>query len=103
MEVIIVGAGFSHAISDALPLGDELGNLAVAAAGTQSDRRIPPRGFRDGTFETWLSSLAEDQPHLREPENISNRALFARVLDGIASVLVERDAGIRSACTTLAL
>lgn len=57
-EVFILGAGFSRAISDRMPLTDELGNLAL-------NRGIfPPETapFQGGQFEAWLSRRAEPQP-----------------------------------------
>lgn len=52
----------SGAILGLMPLTDELGTLAVNLAGIDADPRVPASGFGDGTFETWLSRLAEDQP-----------------------------------------
>jgi len=54
--MFILGAGFSRAISDAMPLTDELGN--------EVRRRLPdvatkrPHDFKNGYFEAWLSRLA---------------------------------------------
>src|SRR6266568_3205067 len=69
--VLILGAGFSRAISDAAPLTDELGNLVVSR---MSDDRLPahPRGFEGGSFEVWLSRLGEDQPDLSVEANLLN-------------------------------
>jgi hypothetical protein len=88
-EVLILGAGFSRAISPAMPSTDELGVEAIALAGLQDDRRVPA-GFTDGTFEIWLSRLAEDQPYLTETENLENRALFSRLSGAIHDVLQAR-------------
>jgi len=89
-DVAIVGAGFSRAISPQFPLTDELGDLAVLAANVARDPRIPSEGFYDGTFELWLSGMAEDQPFLSLEENLENRALFTRVTRGIWTVLTHR-------------
>jgi hypothetical protein len=89
-DVFILGAGFSRAIADLMPLTDELGNLVVDACGLGSDPRIPSEGFTNGYFENWLSLLAEPQPQLRSYQNTSNRALFGQVADGIATVLERR-------------
>lgn len=90
-DVMILGAGFSRAISDAMPLTDELGQEAVRRAGLDpDDPRLPSRGFDGGNFETWLSRLAEDQPHLLAADNLERRALFSRVSHAIHAVLMER-------------
>jgi hypothetical protein len=69
--VLILGAGFSRAVSARSPLTDELGNLVLANLG---ERRRRP--FGSGSFETWLSRLAVDQPDLTTAENQQNRALY---------------------------
>jgi hypothetical protein len=75
-DVIIIGAGFSRALSASMPLTDELGNESVGAAGLGTGERVPIGGFTGGRFEEWLSRLAENQPDLSDLENASNRALF---------------------------
>ena len=60
--VLILGAGFSKAVHQALPITDELGER-VRVRLSRRDREKLPRGrFRGGRFEEWLSYLAEDQP-----------------------------------------
>lgn len=49
-----------------------------------------PTQFANGTFETWLSSLAEPQPYLSEHLNLENQALFLRFSDAIGAVLGRR-------------
>lgn len=89
--VFILGAGFSRAISDKMPLTDELGLAALSELrGT-----LPPRLALDSfppnmNFESWLSQLASDQPYLSDAENAENRAAFMRLSDSIASVLGQR-------------
>jgi hypothetical protein len=86
-EVLILGAGFSRAISDRMPLTDELGNAAAAIGDLAESVRTPPGGFRGGNFESWLSVLAEDQPYLDDAQNLANQALFLRFSAAIADVL----------------
>jgi hypothetical protein len=93
-DVVILGAGFSRAISADFPLTDELGTLAVAHAEADGGGLIQHSGFRDGNFETWLSRLAEDQPYLGTAANLANRALFVRISQAIQSVLAGRQATV---------
>ena len=86
-DVLILGAGFSRAVSDHLPLVDELGNNCLRVGDLGADRRIPPGGFKGGSFETWLSRLADDQPYLSAGDNLENQALFERISAAIAEVL----------------
>jgi hypothetical protein len=96
-DVFVLGAGFSRALSPRLPLTDELGNACLDQAGLRGDARVPASGFLSGTFESWLSGLAEPQPFLSEQANLENQALFLRFSDAIAAVLGERvDEALRS-------
>ncbi len=85
-EVVLLGAGFSKAVSDRFPLTIELGPLAFDVAGVP-DRERPPEGTG---FESWLSRIAEDQPYRSVEGNLGARQLFARMSGAIARVLVER-------------
>jgi hypothetical protein len=91
-EVLILGAGFSHALSpEDMPLTDELGQLAVVNARMIDDRRVHGGGqFSNGRFEAWLSRLAEDQPDLSTQENYENRALFHCLTRALHSILLLR-------------
>lgn len=89
-DVFVLGAGFSRAVSESMPLTDELGNACLAVHDLGADQRIPCGGFREGNFETWLSQLADEQPYFSVQENLENQALFLRFSEGIAEVLGER-------------
>ncbi|MDA8310023.1 MAG: SIR2 family protein [Actinomycetota bacterium] len=93
-EVVILGAGFSRAISAHLPLANELGEAAYDRAQSQAPNLFGSRPpFTDDyPFENWLSLLAEDQPHLDEAENRLNAARFAKLAQSIVEVLGERQA-----------
>jgi hypothetical protein len=83
-RVVILGAGFSRAISDQIPLTDELGTLVM-------EKLDEPRyEFSDGYFEMWLSRLAEAQPDLWDHQNYENYAKFLRIADAVHAVIVER-------------
>jgi len=85
-EVLILGAGFSRALSARMPLTDELGNACLALNDLQGAHGVPAE-FTGGRFETWLSSIAEPQPYLPEPSNLENQVLFVKFSDAIGKVL----------------
>jgi len=89
-DVLVLGAGFSRAISDRAPLTDELGNLVIDRL-KRLDLPTPAGGFSNGYFEAWLSRLAEDQPDLSESDNLQNRYWFSRVTEAMYSVLTDRE------------
>jgi hypothetical protein len=70
-----------------MPLVDELGNSCLLQVGLGDDPRVPAGGFTGGSFETWLSRLADEQPYLRVQENLENQALFEQFSVAIADVL----------------
>lgn len=96
-EVVLLGAGFSRAVSDQFPLTDELGELAVARAEADGHGPIPHPVFRGGNFETWLSRLVEEQPYLDTASNLENQSRFRRISQAIRSVLVDRQATVLGA------
>ncbi|HEV2362437.1 MAG TPA: hypothetical protein VGS21_12100 [Acidimicrobiales bacterium] len=89
-DVLILGAGFSRALSERMPLTNELGNLALDQA--RLYLATPPPDFQKGDFEAWLSRLADDQPDLLPEENLENRARFVRLSRAIRTVLDTRQA-----------
>jgi hypothetical protein len=93
-EVAIHGAGFSRAISDHLPLANKLGQLAYERARCQESSLFDPclAFSNDYPFETWLSLLVEEQPHLDEGDNRLNAARIAKLAQSIVEVLNERQA-----------
>lgn len=88
-EVLIVGAGFSRAISEHLLVADELGQCAydLLAKSDPLFRGGRPVFSGDYPFESYLSLLADNQPHLSEAANRENAARFAKLTEAIASVL----------------
>ena len=93
-DVYVLGAGFSRAISDHMPLLDELG----AEIMTRLDDGVVPHALRlaPEQFELWLSYLAGDQPWLDEAERLRNRALLVAVSRVLADVIMERELRSRS-------
>jgi len=91
-DVVILGAGFSHAISPAMPLLNTLGIAVIERAGLAGDPRVPKSAFGEGfTFENWLTILADDQPHLSAAVNGDNAALFLKLRDAMVEVLSEAE------------
>jgi len=86
-DVVIVGAGFSRAVSERYPFTDELGRLTLERAGIPEEDR-QPAGSR---FETWLSRLAEDQPYRSVEDNHRARARFLELTRALTAVLRERE------------
>ena len=86
---LVLGAGFSRAVSPLMPTTDELGDLAAQAL-THAGIPPPPQGFTGGYFEAWLSRLAEPQPDLRGEENMHNQATFISLTRILREVLVRR-------------
>jgi hypothetical protein len=90
-DVVVLGAGFSHALNDLMPMTDELGHLALASGLEHDGNQVPSTIFQGGSFERWLSGLADDQPYLSTAGNLANRALFSRLSGAIRSVLAARE------------
>jgi hypothetical protein len=94
-DVLVLGAGFSRAVSEAMPLTNQLGELALDVAGLTNDPRAPRRRFtRSFSFENWMSLLAEDQPHLSEADNLANAAIFAQLRQAINTVLTSAESNV---------
>ena len=93
--VFVVGAGFSRAVSEHMPLTDELGEAALERLHGLLPPRLALDQLPDGlSFEAWLSQLATDQPYLPDAENTENRAAFQRISEVIAEVIGERVAKV---------
>jgi hypothetical protein len=104
-RVFILGAGFSRALFSKMPLTDELGDQVLRGfddttrerhmkrAGLKSSNRNSQRYFKQGTFEEYLSRLAEDQPDLDPAENFCRRAMFAEVSDAVSRVIQDAQQG----------
>lgn len=78
-HTVILGAGFSRAISTHMPLMIDLVDTVVA------DLRLKPDAVAafGGDLESWLSFLSSSQPWLSESENLRNRALYIDASEAI--------------------
>jgi len=85
--VLVLGAGFSRAVSTALPVTDELGRLVMKHLHDTGQDVRTPRPYLGRRFEAWLSRLAEPQPDLDEADNLRNRELFVRVTNAVRDVV----------------
>lgn len=92
-RVLVLGAGFSRAVSHLMPLTDDLGRLVLRDL--RADGLAGPvGGFAGGYFEAWLSRLAEPQPDLREWENLANQAWFSRITEQVRVVLLREQRAV---------
>lgn len=83
---LILGAGFSKAVSDRMPLMKDIGKLV---AGELEGVELPGGGLApDEDLEAWLSYALEDQPFLSEHENLLLRSHARRVLGAVHTHMV---------------
>jgi hypothetical protein len=70
-DVVILGAGFSKAISNRMPDANTLGREACRLASRKGSRTFfRRRDFSaEAPFEIWLSQLAQDLPYLSDRQN----------------------------------
>lgn len=90
-DAVVLGAGFSRAVSEHMPLTNELGGQVLDDLSLRDDRRIPAFGDTGLTFEDALSLLAEDQPQHSERDNRERGAVFAALLAGIVRALTQAE------------
>lgn len=83
---MILGAGFSKAVDPRFPLVDELGEL-VRRTAPGALASAPPK-FVGGSFERWLSRIAEPQPDLDDAANLGNARDFEVVTTAIHEIMV---------------
>lgn len=84
---VILGAGFSRAIAQPMPLLADLSRDVMKRLGRSLDELRPFAG----DLEQWLSYLAQDQPWLTDSDNFRNRALFREVAETVAVTIDEAE------------
>src|SRR5438094_806107 len=89
-DAFVLGAGFSSAISDHLPLLHGLGRVVADALADQGDDVHELEEAFQYDFESWLSYLAQGAPQLSESDNLRNQALFLDASFQIARTLALR-------------
>lgn len=80
---VLIGAGFSKAISSTMPVMSELAPQVLH--NLQLSNEV--LDHFEGDLEQWLSFLSGDQPWLSDAENLSNRALFVRASEAVRDVI----------------
>ena len=89
-DVFLLGAGFSKAVSDDMPLLQELSS--------QIRRRLSdlPESLSTlgDNIEIWLSYLSQPHPWLSESENLRNRALALDITGEIEEVLDKKEQSV---------
>lgn len=93
---MILGAGFSKAISDQMPMTGELGEEALDRLRTGGVTDLPSHSFSGPKFEAWLSRLAEPQPDLSAARNAANHSLFLLMSGALRDVIMERQTRVHA-------
>ena len=86
-DVFLLGAGFSKAISEEMPLLSEL-SAQVRERGLDFPTRISTLG---DNLEIWLSYLSQPHPWLRESDALKNRAAALDITEKLSEVLSEKE------------
>ena len=86
-DVFLLGAGFSKAVSDDMPLLQELSSQ-IRSRLSDLPESLSTLG---DNIEIWLSYLSQPHPWLRESENLRNRALALEITEEIKKVLDEKE------------
>src|SRR5262245_47669026 len=90
-SVYVIGAGLSRALSSSMPITDKLGNEVVKSIWAELHKSGSMPEFSDGSFEAWLSALAEPQPYLNEVDNAYNRADLLKILRAVFDIVTESE------------
>ena len=86
-DVYLLGAGFSKAISDEMPLLSELsGQIKTRGLDFQA-----PLTTLGDNLEVWLSYLSQPHPWLRESVNLKNQAMALEITEQIKDVLNQKE------------
>jgi hypothetical protein len=97
-EAFLLGAGFSCALSEAMPDTKALGR-GVASRLTHAGHSTELLyGLYGGNFEAWLTQLAEGRPWVSEADNLRDRAMFLEASSLVADIIrmAQRQAGARA-------
>jgi len=86
-ECVVLGSGFSRAISKYMPTMPELGARVLEELHLDPEV-LAPFG---GNLEQWMSYLSIDQPWLAPAENYKNRGLFEDVSEAISDVIISSE------------
>ena len=89
-DVFILGAGFSRAISAAMPTLNDLSNLNPEWRSKPTFEKSEPLYRMGNDYEAWLSRLAVSQPHRSASENLRARQLYLEQVDLLVEMIVDR-------------
>jgi len=92
-EVFILGAGFSKAVSSEMPLMRELTDEIFTHFKQRGDISQEVRSMLEEDFEKALTYLANENPWLRESENLRNRALYLELTHFIRAIIHKKSSG----------
>ncbi|GAA1230202.1 hypothetical protein JOF42_000364 [Microbacterium phyllosphaerae] len=90
----VLGAGFSYAVSELMPMTDRLGAAVAEELGLRGSVQVPDFAQSGITFETWMSWLAEQQPYQSEAEHHEDLALYSLFTHALATVLDGFEQGV---------
>lgn len=87
-DVLLLGAGFSKAVSSSMPLLDDLNN--------ELKSKVP--NVPGDNIEHWMTFLSQPHPWLSESENLKNRALFLELTQAIRDTLLDKTETTMKVC-----
>lgn len=92
---VLLGSGFSRAISDAMPTMNELGDQVI------EDLQAPRLQIDQfgGDLEQWMTYLSVDQPWLSTTENLMNRAMFTDVSASVGRCILRAENQVMATTT----
>lgn len=98
-DAFVLGAGFSKAVSNHMPLMSELSGLVLHRL-SSVDKHLPTEIENSGTdIELWLSYLLDPAPYLLEPARLRYKALGLDIIDLIQYEIEEGERqAISEAC-----
>jgi hypothetical protein len=83
-KTVILGAGFSRAISKEMPTTEGLGLAVLNHLGLDPQEVLDPFA---GDLERWMSYLSVPQPWLQDSDNLRNRSLFEQAAQAVYEVI----------------
>lgn len=90
----ILGAGFSKALHERMPITNDLGNDVAELFKKQKHRKC---GYeKEESFEDWLSMASQELPYLDSSENRQRAADLQLMLSLIATVIEQRSQSLES-------
>ena len=84
-DVFLLGAGFSKAVSDSMPV------MAELSAALRQRVELPHYVIALGdNVEHWMTYLSQPQPWISQADNLHHKATFLNLTQEIGTVLNER-------------